>query len=58
MQSTIPAEPSAAERTNQVLTIMARTLAQIVDQLQDLLTLTQQQTDILRRLVQKEDDVP
>ena len=49
-----PPDMRLEEREIQILTIIARTLGHLDDQLGDLVTLTQQQVDLLRRLLKEE----
>jgi len=51
-----PRQPSPAERANQILVIMAHSLAHIDELIGDLVTLVQQQSDLLRRLVNEQGD--
>jgi len=46
--------PSASERQLQLLVIIARSLGDLAEKVSDLNTLTQQQNDLLRRIVHKE----
>ena len=45
---------SASERQLQLLVIIARSLGDLAEKVSDLNTLTQQQNDLLRRIVHKE----
>jgi len=47
-------DDSASERELQLLVIIARSVADLADKLSDLTTLTQQQNDLLRRIVHRE----
>jgi hypothetical protein len=54
--ASVPFQPSPAERANQVLVIMAHSLAHIDELIGDLVTLVQQQSDLLRRLINEQGD--